>query len=163
TVMGAAPTCRRNNRRSCRAPIWRRAARASISDSSSAPLSISFNALDTVAEVPRQASRVGELSGRQRRGPVSSLLRRGGTGYESAIRQLRRTGRADRPAVDAGRSHTGEEAPVVAGVTRQYGPVASCVLQFHATQYSPAVLTVSRFSDLIGVGAAPAHLHALNG
>ena len=67
TAMGEAPRCCWNSRRSCRSPTPTRLARASTDASSSAPISTSASARDTVLEAPRQAPRSGEVSGRQRR------------------------------------------------------------------------------------------------
>jgi hypothetical protein len=75
TALGVAPKCFRNNRRKCRVPIPNRSASVSIPPSSKPLSPISFNARDTVFEVPCHAGVPGELSGLHRkhgRNPASA-------------------------------------------------------------------------------------------
>ena len=65
---GEAPRCCWNSRRSWRSPTPEPLGEAvDVARPSSAPVSISASARDTVFDVPRQAPRSGEVSGRQRR------------------------------------------------------------------------------------------------
>ena len=56
---------------------------------------------------------------------------RGGAREPPDVLRLRRLHRTDRPAVDAGRDHAGEEAAVEAAVAAQHGLVAVCRVEGH--------------------------------
>lgn len=67
---------------------------------------------------------------------------------EATVRLLRRWGRADGSAVDAGRGHAHEEAAIEARVTRAQGAVAGLVVE-HATDLIGLAETGWRFSDML--------------
>ena len=81
----------------------------------------------------------------------SGLLGRGGGWHEDAILELRRTGRTNRPAIDAGRFHAREKPPVVAGIAGLDRAVTNCRVKLHNVNYRDLNEVVSRFSDLNGM------------
>ena len=76
-------------------------------------------------------------------------LRRGGTRIESDVFAPRRPRRADRPAVDAGRPDTGEEAAIEAGVACRDRPIAGVEIEIHAERLVCPGREVSLFSDIV--------------
>src|SRR5690606_29098245 len=63
---------------------------------------------------------------------------------------FRHPGGADRPAVDAGGLHPGEQPPVEAGVPGADGAVAGVVVHIHAGSIMRLPPNVRRFSDSKG-------------
>ena len=103
------------SRRRCRAPSPARSARRSTPVVQRPRLAISFSARPVTALVPRirrRARRAFGTAAQTRRKPMASAPRRW------RRRQLRRAVGAptDGTAIDAGRRHAAEEAPVEAGV-----------------------------------------------
>ncbi len=105
---------------------------------SRAPSAIRARARDTVFEVPRHEATSGAVSGRQRRhGRKPACWAAAAEGKKRQFSRLRRTRRADGPAVDAGGGHTHEEPAIearVAGLQRAMTGVA--VEQVHELEDS---------------------------
>ena len=81
-------------------------------------------------------------------GTEARLLCGGGRGEEPAVLEPRHAGRADRPAVDAGRGHAHEDAAVEPGIMRLEDAVAgSAVQQFHNSSFPRPSAQGSRFPD----------------
>jgi len=78
----------------------------------------------------------GDFGPAPQAGPEAGLLGRRGRGEEAAVLEARRAGRADRPAVDAGRGHAHEHAAVESGVVALEGAVVgAAVEQFHGPSF----------------------------
>src|SRR6267142_3362962 len=91
----------------------------------------------------------GDLRPTAQAGTEARLLGGRRRGEEPAVLELGRAGRADRPAVDAGRCHADEDATVEAGVVGLEGAVeGSAVEQFHGCIFPCTRARCSRFSDL---------------
>ncbi len=77
------------------------------------------SARDTVLDVPRHAAASGEnLRPAAQAGAKTCFLCRRGAGKEPDVLRLGRPRRADRPAIDARRGDTDEDAPVERGIAR---------------------------------------------
>ncbi len=83
------------------------------------------------AGVPLRRPRAG-LGAAAAAGPEPGRLGRPGMREEPHVRPGRGARRADRPAVDPGAGHRGEEPPVEPRVTGQHRPVAGVEVQRHA-------------------------------
>ena len=101
-------------------------------------------------------ARDGVNSGQSRRafraatqaGSISLGLGGRGAGKEAQILRLRGPRRADRTAVNTGRQHCGEQAPVEAAITGAQGAQAAGGVKDHASRLVPPAGKYSPFSDL---------------
>src|SRR6185436_1926851 len=70
-------------------------------------------------------------------GPEPRLLSTCRRSVERHVLAPRRSRRANRPAVDAGRLHADEETPVETSVSRQNGPVTGIAIEIHGADIPP--------------------------
>jgi hypothetical protein len=79
---------------------------------------------------------------------VARALRGGGTREKSHVLALRRPDRTDRPAIDAGRGHRREEAPVEAPITGPHCTKTSFCVEQHGARLAACGGEYSPFSDM---------------
>src|SRR5262249_52893868 len=89
-------------------------------------------------------------------GPDGAPRGRGRAGHDPAVLGGGRARGADRPAVDAGRAHRGEEAAVEARIARAQRAVADFGIEVHdGVVCSRALAHHARFSDMVSGGSVP--------